>query len=67
MATRKTDSKIITICYGERKVWNNRQEAANYFFAAMNGSDGAERERYANIYTAIILGEKVCPDTYEDE
>ena len=53
---------LTTICYGEKKEWKNRQEAAGFFLNAMMDSDGSERERYTNIYVDIISGKSVCTD-----
>ena len=61
---RKLDS-VITVCYGERQTWDSRKEAADYFLAAMAGSEGSEQSRYAKIYTEIICGFPICTDTEE--
>ena len=56
---------VITVCYGERQTWDSRKEAANYFLAAMAGSEGSEQSRYAKVYTEIICGFPICTDTEE--
>lgn len=61
---RKLDS-VITVCYGERQTWDSRKEAADYFLAAMAGSEGSEQSRYAKVYTEIICGFPICTDTEE--
>lgn len=58
---RKIDT-ITTICYGEKQVWDSRQEAADYFLQAIAGSEGSECERYANIYSQLISGKNTCSD-----
>lgn len=61
---RKLDS-VITVCYGERQTWDSRKDAADYFLAAMAGSEGSEQNRYAKVYTEIICGFSICTDTEE--
>ena len=58
---RKLDS-VITVCYGEREIWDDRKKAENYFFEALAGSEGSEQDRYFKIYTEIKLGFAVCTD-----
>ena len=58
---KKLDS-VTTVCYGEKKVWDSRKEAADFFLEAIAGSEGAECERYTTIYTKLIEGLAVCSD-----
>lgn len=57
---------VTTICYGEKKVWDSRKEAANFFLQAIAGSEGAECERYITIYAKLVSGLEVCSDDAED-
>ena len=41
---------ITTVCYEEVREWDERAEARNHFLEAMMNSNGAERERYSNVY-----------------
>lgn len=61
---RKLNS-VVTICYGERKVWDDRKEAAEFYLAAMAGSDGHEQSRYTKIYIEIMSGFSECTDEEE--
>ena len=58
---KKLDS-VTTVCHGEKKVWDSRKEAADFFLEAIVGSEGAESERYTTIYTKLIEGFAVCSD-----
>ena len=58
---KKLDS-VTTVCYGEKKVWDSRKEAADFFLEAIAGSEGAECERYTTIYTKLLEGLAVCAD-----
>ena len=55
--------KVTTVCYGEKQEWDDREEAQAYFLEAMMNSDGAERERYSNVYFRIIRGFDYCTDS----
>lgn len=57
---------VTTICYGEKKVWDSRKEAANFFLQAIAGSEGAECERYTTINAKLVSGLEVCSDDAED-
>ena len=53
---------VTTVCYGEEKLWDNRKEAKEFFLEALKATEGSERERYAVIYTKLILGKNYCTD-----
>lgn len=57
---------VTTVCYGKVQEWDDRSEARNFFLNAMMNSEGAERERYANIYFRIIRGQDYCTDSETD-
>lgn len=59
---RKLDAVKIT-CYGQTKVWDDRQEAIKEFLEGMACCEGSERERYTNIYLQLIEGCVECEDT----
>ena len=57
---------VTTVCYGKVQEWDDRSEARNFFLNAMMNSEGAERERYANIYFGIVRGQGCCTDSETD-
>ena len=59
--------KVTTKCYGEVKVWDDREEAQAYFLEAMMNSDGAEHDRYSGIYIQLQNGLDYCTDEDDDE
>jgi hypothetical protein len=59
------NDKVVTVCYGERKEWNSREEARLFFLEGMITCEGAESERYARIYSKLISGLQVCTDNEE--
>ena len=58
---RKLDT-VTTVCYGERKVWDSRKEAADFFLQGLADTEGSECQRYTTIYTKLIMGCEVCSD-----
>ncbi|WP_275844692.1 DUF4314 domain-containing protein [Caproicibacterium sp. ZCY20-5] len=62
---KKLDT-VTTICGREKKVWDSRKEAADFFLEAIAGSEGAECERYTTIYTKLVSGLEVCSDDADD-
>lgn len=57
---------VTTVCYGEKKVWDSRKGAADFFLQAIAGTEGAECERYTTIYTKLVSGLEVCSDDADD-
>ncbi len=53
---------VKTICYGEEKIWDNREEAMAFFFQGMVASEGSEQQRYTNIYLKLQIGMEICSD-----
>lgn len=53
---------VTTICYNQRKEWNNRQEAIEFFFQGVITTEGSEQERYIRILTKLQFGCNVCDD-----
>ena len=53
---------VKTVCYGEEKIWDNREEAAGFFLEGMAMSEGSEQARYTKIYSELMAGMEVCTD-----
>ena len=53
---------VITICYGEKREWEDRYDAIDYFATAAEATDGSERDRYDTILLKLLAGEDVCGD-----
>lgn len=54
--------KIEVTCYGEKEIWYDREKAIRFYLQAIAGSDGAERDRYTNIYLDLMTGKNECFD-----
>ena len=61
----ETERKVVTVCYGRREVWASRSEAFKSFFEAFLGTEGAERDRYANVLADLSMGRYECSDHCE--
>ena len=57
--------EVITVCYGQEQRWGSREEAQEFFLEAMLNSDGAERDRYTNVYCKLLNGQDHCTDIEE--
>ena len=53
---------VTTVSCGEEKLWDSRKEAKEFFLEGLKATEGGERERYATIYTKLILGKNYCTD-----
>lgn len=58
---KKVDT-VTTICYGQKRVWDSREEAAGFFMEGMIATEGSECERYTTIYSKLKAGMEVCSD-----
>lgn len=47
---------VTTVCYGEPRIWDTRQEAMEYFLEGVMACEGSERDRYATIYSKLREG-----------
>ena len=61
---KKLDS-VVVITYGQKQIWYSRAEATKFYLEAMASCEGAERDRYTNIYIALTSGLPVCRDDDE--
>lgn len=61
--TTGTNSEEIHVtCDGKKEVWTNRQDAMAFYKKGICMSEGSERERYASIYTQLLIGSNNCCD-----
>lgn len=63
METSNYKDPVSVTCYGKTKVWE-RKEAISFFLEGMHWCDGAERDRYTEIYLQLIDGAKEASDEY---
>lgn len=64
--TKTVSKNIIRIeCYGEIEEYpqSKRKELLNHFLEGAIACEGAESERYFNIYTQLLSGENDIKDT----
>ena len=59
--------EVITVFKGERRVWNDREDAQSFFLEMMMSTDGEEHERAECVYIQLINGLDICSDDEEDE
>ena len=65
-ACKKLDAVTIT-CYGSTEVWDSRADAMKFYLEGMTACEGAERDRYTNIYLQLLEGRTVCEDIADDD
>lgn len=58
-----------TVCNSlqQKDVWNDREEAKDYFLEAMMSTDGEEHERAECVYIQIMNGLDYCSDENDDD
>ena len=54
--------KIVCNCYGKEQEFTSRKKAMDFFLDCMMNSEGAERDRYTNIYLDLQEGKTYCTD-----
>ncbi len=60
---KKLDYVKVT-CYGKTEIWDNRNEARDFYREAVEGSDGSEQSRYMKILMEIMDGAKEASDEW---
>ena len=58
-------NKVTTVCNGRREVWNDYEEAKEYFLELMMSTDGEEHEREECDYIHLLHGLDKCSDVDE--
>ena len=58
---------VVTVCDGEKKEWDRREDAIAFFTGKLTEAVGAERERYSNILLALAAGEREATDVRTEE
>ncbi|MDE7363528.1 MAG: hypothetical protein K2N27_01370 [Ruminococcus sp.] len=61
LAMPKTHN-VTTVCNGKRVVWEDHEEAKDYFIRQMMTAEGEEYDRYSAIYIQLIHGLSYCTD-----
>lgn len=62
LAREAEKEEIKVTCYGKTEVYDSREEAEKFYLKCMAYSEGAERERYVNIYLQLKEGKTECTD-----
>ena len=62
---KKKGKEITIVCYGKEEKWKSREEAKAFYLDCMRHSEGAERDRYTNIYLQLVDGMTYCKDREE--
>lgn len=57
--------KVTTIYNGKKEIWDDREEAQDFFLRQMMTAEGEERDRAECVYIQLIHGLEECSD--EDE
>ena len=57
--------KVTTICYGQKKEWDERWDAVDFFKDGVMACEGSERERYTAILLKLLAGETECTDSID--
>ena len=55
--------RVTTICYGQKKEWDSRWEAVDFFNEGAMACDGSEKDRYTTILLKLLAGETTCSDS----
>ncbi len=55
--------RVTTICYGQKKEWDDRWEAVDFFKEGAMACDGSEKDRYTTILLKLLAGETTCSDS----
>ncbi len=56
---------VTTVCNGKREVWEDREEAKDFFIRQTMSAEGEERDRAECIYIQLLHGLSECSDEYE--
>lgn len=57
-----SEGGVITVCYNQAEVWADRKAAVTFFLECMYNSEGAESERYENVFFDLLAGLDIAHD-----
>ncbi|MCC3352823.1 hypothetical protein [Ruminococcus albus] len=57
--------KVTTVCNDKKEIWDDREEAQDFFLRQMMTTDGEKHERAECVYIQLLHGLDECSD--EDE
>lgn len=61
------EKRIIEVCcYNKIEQWRDRKLAEDFYFQGAMECDGAERDRYLDIYSQLHYGSFECCDDSQD-
>lgn len=55
-------SKVTTVCNGNREIWEDCEEAKDYFIRQMMTAEGEECARAECVYIQLMHGLSECSD-----
>lgn len=61
------NKEVVTICKRKKIVWDDREEAKEYFLEAMISADEEEHDRYECVFIQIMNGLDYCSDEDDDK
>ena len=53
---------VTVLCYGQKEIWDSREEAMAYYLEGMMACDGSEADRYRSIYCQLAEGARYASD-----
>lgn len=56
------DTGFVTVCYNVADVWPSRDAAARFFAECMCNSEGAENDRYQEVFYQCLEGREYAHD-----
>lgn len=54
--------ECVVVCYNHCEVWQSRAMASEFYLEGMYACDGAERERYTNVFLDLMSGSAIAHD-----
>ena len=54
--------RVTTVCNSRKEVWEDREEAQDFFLRQMMTTEGEERDRAECVYIQLIHGLDECSD-----
>ena len=54
--------RVTTVCNGRKEVWEDREEAQDFFLRQMMTTEGEKRDRAECVYIQLIHGLDKCSD-----
>lgn len=59
--------QVYVVCYNDLEIWESRKAAQDFYALGVQSCEGAEKERYVNVFMDLMNGEPIAYDGDDED